>query len=135
MGSPVITNPKVRRHVASTLRKLLAQHQWSESELSRRTEKQFKEKGASHHTVINGVSQKHINNITNERTGCSVETLYELAKAFSMPSWQLLIPGRTESSVSPQRLSKIVLAYLNADEAMRSVMDRLAEQVKSDAAT
>lgn len=111
MGSPVITDPRVRRQVALNLRKLLERHQWSGAELARRTR----------------VSQKHINNIVRERTGCSVETLFELAKPFKMPAWQLLVPGLPNYGASPIALEKIVAAYLRGDDNYRQVAERLAD--------
>lgn len=110
MGSPVINNPKARHQLAVSVRTMLRNLEWSETELARRS----------------GVSQKHINNITREKLGCSVEGLYEIAKAFNMPAWQMLIWGRSSSDASAQKLEKLVVTYLNADNSLRQVFDRLA---------
>jgi Predicted transcriptional regulators len=116
VGSPVINNPKVRHQLAVTVRTMLRERDWSETELSRRS----------------GVSQKHINNITREKLGCSVEGLHEIAKAFNVPAWQMLVWGRAASDANAQKLDKLVVAYLNADTSLRQVFDRLVSQTVAE---
>jgi len=117
-----IVNMKVRRQVASTLRKLLETNKWSEAELARITQS-FNRPGDEDHAI----SQKHVNNVMRERTSLSVESLHSFAKAMQIPAWQLLIPGRANSSASPRKLERVVIAYLNGDDALRAVFDRLTD--------
>ncbi len=103
MGSPTIKNALVRHLVAQNVRHHLHAREWSEAELGRRS----------------GVSQKQVNNITRERYGCSVEAIFEIARAFRMPAYQLLITGISESDASTDQLDQVVVGFLNADARKR----------------
>lgn len=87
MGSPIIHVPEVRETLARNVRSCLEVLEWSQSELARRS----------------GVSQKQVNNIVRERNGCSVEALYEIGVALSVPFWLLLMPnmGRAVAADRP----------------------------------
>lgn len=104
MGSPTIKNPLVRHLVAQNVRHYLLANEWSESELARRS----------------GVSQKQVNNIVRERFGCTVEALFEIARAFHLPAYQLLIPGISESDALSTELDRIIVTYLNGSPRKRA---------------
>ena len=110
MGSPTITNKKLRHLFAQNIRGYLAQNEWSEHELARRC----------------GISQKQINNLVRERYGCTIEAADLIAKTFNMPLWQLLVWGRSQSSASPESLQRVMVAYLNSSAEERKVFDTLA---------
>lgn len=110
MGSANISDPVVRHMVAQNIRHYLATNEWSESELARRS----------------GVSQKQVNNITRERYGCTAEALFALARAFRVPAYQLLIPGRAESDATPDGLDAVVVAYLRGTDALRDKLRSVA---------
>jgi transcriptional regulator with XRE-family HTH domain len=103
MGSPTITNPLVRHMIAQNLRHLLHINEWSETELSRRS----------------GVSQKQVNNIVRERYGCSVEAVFEMARAFKVPAYALLMPGLQESGDDLRHLDQLVLKFRTGNERLR----------------
>jgi plasmid maintenance system antidote protein VapI len=77
MGSPNISVPAVLETLAANLRACLDEREWSENELARRS----------------GVSQKQVNNIVRQRTGCGVEVLHELGRALGIQYWLLLLPS------------------------------------------
>jgi transcriptional regulator with XRE-family HTH domain len=106
MGSPTIKNPLVRHLVAQNVRHHLARLEWSEAELGRRS----------------GVSQKQVNNIVRERYGCTIEALFEMARAFRVPPYSLIIPGVAESDASPSQLDDVIVAFLNGDAKKRKKM-------------
>ena len=110
MGSAAITNKKIRHLFAVNLRAYLAQREWSEHELARRS----------------GISQKQVNNLARERYGCTLEAAELIAKTFGMPLWQLLVWGRSSSTAAPEALQRIVVAYLNATPDERRVFDAIA---------
>ena len=110
MGSKAITNKKLRHLFAQNLRAYLAQNEWGEHELARRS----------------GISQKQVNNLARERNGCTLEGAELIAKTFNMPLWQLLVWGRSASSATPEALQRIVVAYLNSSAEERKVFDTLA---------
>lgn len=110
MGSPTIKNPLVRHLVAQNVRHYLLTNEWSESELARRS----------------GVSQKQVNNITRERYGCTVEALFEIARAFHLPAYQLLIPGISETDVLNVELDRIIVSFLNGSARKREKISAAA---------
>jgi transcriptional regulator with XRE-family HTH domain len=103
MGSPTIKNPLVRHLVAQNVRHHLSMREWSESELARRS----------------GVSQKQVNNITRERYGCTIEALFEMARAFRVPPYSMIIPGISESDASLDQLDKVIVGFLTGSEKTR----------------
>lgn len=109
MGSPTIKNPLVRHLVAQNVRHLLHVNEWSESELARRS----------------GVSQKQVNNIVRERYGCTIEALFEMARAFRVPPYSMIIAGVSEAGADLSKLDEIVVAYLQADARKRGRMHAL----------
>lgn len=106
MGSPNIKDPLVRHLVAQNVRHLLHLNEWSESELARRT----------------GISQKQVNNIVRERYGCTIEALFEIARAFRVPAFAMLVTGMSETDADFDKLDQLVVSYLNADRRKRSRM-------------
>jgi transcriptional regulator with XRE-family HTH domain len=86
MGSPNIQSAAVRQTLSVNVRACLLERRWSESELARRS----------------GVSQKQINNIVRQRTGCGVELLHELGRALGVPYWLLLVPSLGQATAPLQ---------------------------------
>jgi transcriptional regulator with XRE-family HTH domain len=98
------TSPAMRRALARNLRSHLLRLEWSENELARRS----------------GVSQKHINNMTNQRTTSSVEVVDAIARAIRLPPWMLLVEGFDDLAEDQARqLSEIVASWLGADDTAR----------------
>ena len=98
------TSPSMRRALARNIRAHLARLEWSEAELARRS----------------GVSQKHINNATNQRTTSSIEVVDALARGFKVPAWMLLVEGFEDiDGVSAMQLSEIVAVWIGADDSAR----------------
>jgi transcriptional regulator with XRE-family HTH domain len=113
-GSQIISNPRARHTLAQNLRAALISKEWSESELSRRS----------------NVSQKQVNNTCRERTGTGIEVMAELAKALQVPLYQLLIPNHFTADAPPEptKLDKLIVAYLNATPQERAVIDAAIER-------
>lgn len=114
MGSPIIHDPVARHVLGQNLRAELNKREWSESELSRRA----------------GVSQKQVNNITNERNGCSVEALHWIARALQVPSWWLTLDAASYSDALPSRAERVLLAYLSCSDAERAALDRVVSDIE-----
>lgn len=114
MGSPTTQDPFVRHVFGQNLRAELNRREWSESELGRRS----------------GVSQKQVNNITNERNGCSVESLHFIARALHVPAWWLLLHGASESEALPSRAERTLLAYMTCTPAERAALDRIVADIE-----
>lgn len=77
MGSPALKSEKIRALLSENLQALMDELDISENELARRS----------------GVSQKQVNNIVNERTGCGTDALDAIARVAGVAAWTLLVPG------------------------------------------
>jgi len=97
MGSPTLKSDKTRALLAKNLRAMLVTLQWSENELARRS----------------NVSQKQINNITSQRTGCGIDALEAMAKAMAIEPWQLLVPNFHLYTDVASRTARIISLCLN----------------------
>lgn len=114
MGSPTVNDPLARHVLGQNLRAELNKREWSESELARRS----------------GVSQKQVNNITNERNGCSVEALHVVARTMSLPAWWLVLHGASESEALPARTERTLRAYMTCTAAERAAIDRIVNDIE-----
>ena len=77
MGSPILFDQTIRETLSRNVTSLLRQHQLSENQLAR----------------LSGVSQKQVNNVCRQRTGCGVDAIAALARVFRIPPWLLLVPN------------------------------------------
>lgn len=113
MGSPVLKSELTRKLLARNLRAMLHTLQWSENELSRRS----------------NVSQKQVNNIAAARTGCGIDALDALAKAMAIESWQLLVPGFYTRTEIASRTARLMNAYLAAAREGREGFDEILKEL------
>jgi transcriptional regulator with XRE-family HTH domain len=105
MGSPNIEELKLRHWLARNIKHYLRLLEWSENELAKRS----------------GVSQKQVNNITNERTGCSIEAVEWIAREFGVPAWMLMVNGFEDLEVTDiPKLSKLVGQFVGAESKGKS---------------
>lgn len=114
MGSPVISDPMTRHVLGQNLRAELNKREWSESELSRRA----------------NVSQKQVNNITNERNGCSVEALAWISRALGLPRWWLTMDASAHSEALPTRAERLLYTYMTCTPAERNALDRIVADIE-----
>lgn len=112
MGSPILKSDKIRALLAKNVRGMLATMQWSENELARRS----------------NVSQKQVNNVTMARTGCGIDALDAMAKAFAVETWQLLSPHLMKWGDAPARGSR---AYAMFASLTREQQDDVIKLIQS----
>lgn len=103
MGSSTIKDDTTRRVLQQNLRTILATLSLSENMLATRAK----------------VSQKHVNNITNARYGCNIDTVAYIAKELGVPAWFLLVPGAGEAYEDGRRIANITEAMIRATPAER----------------
>lgn len=108
--------PLPRETLAANLKMLLAKTGWSEAELERRS----------------GVSQKTINNLIHERHPPNLETVDQVAAAFKLNCWHLIMPNLEADIASGGTVSKLVDAYLQSSAEGRAIVLRLAEREAAD---
>lgn len=100
--------------LSENLKALLKSRGWSARELSRQT---------------NGdVSDRYIGMILNCEYNASVEVLDQLAKAFRLQGWQLMVPGVPADQGAASHFNMVVTSYLTADEDSRSYIEHVAER-------
>lgn len=116
MGSP-LRDEKVRKILARNVKAFLAFQEVSENALATRCK----------------LSQKQINNITNARTGCGIDALAEMARAFGCEPWVLLVDGAHKDPPVTARSSAALLA-LRSQRRARSAAVRLPLSVERCAA-
>lgn len=89
--------------VRSNVRKLMDSMDWSEHDLARHS----------------GVSQKAINNLLNQVTGCNITTADRLARPFGLTGWQLMLEDLPADTAFATTLTRVVAKFLTADKRGR----------------
>lgn len=103
MGSPTIKDDAARATIQKNVRQILATLHLSENMLAIRAK----------------VSQKHVNNITNGRYGCNIDTVAYIAKELGVPTWYLLVPGGGAAFEDARRIALITESVVNASPENR----------------
>lgn len=104
--------PATKDSVASNLKRLLLLRDWSQVKLSQES----------------GVSQTHISAILRGESSATVEVAAALAKPFGLNGWHLLIPGLPDELLASPSLSRLISAYIGANEAGRQFLDAAADR-------
>jgi len=73
------------------------------------------------------VAQKTINKILNGQSAPTLDTVDKLAFAFSITSWQLIMPNLPEELISSGSLEKLYKSYIQATEKGREYLIHVAE--------
>lgn len=98
---------RAKATLASNLQALMDLHDWSQTELARRS----------------GVSQRHISGILNRYTDATAGVIDKLASAFGRRGYELQIEGlHEEIRASSGNLSQLVSAYVK-DPENRALLD------------
>lgn len=103
MGSPTIKDDEARATLQRNVRQILATMELSENMLATRA----------------NVSQKHVNNITNGRYGCNIDTVAYIAKALGVPTWYLMVPGAGAAFEDARRIATITEGAVKASPEQR----------------
>lgn len=78
-----------------------------------------------------GISQRAVGDLMTYGKGHfknpTVKTVDNLAEAFDLPAWMLLLPGLPLELLKGQRLTKLIENYVEAPEPGRATVDRIAE--------
>jgi transcriptional regulator with XRE-family HTH domain len=110
------TCPEARETLARNIKRHLIDNALSETELARRA----------------GVSQKHINNATNQRTSSSIEVVERIGQALMIPGWALMMPGvHDEHAPDVTRLAHLVACWIGSDESGRRLLETTARRLAS----
>jgi transcriptional regulator with XRE-family HTH domain len=75
-----------------------------------------------------GVSQRQVSNILTGATSCSIETAADLARAFGLTNWHLLMPGLSKDLLTSPSLERLVRAYVEAPQSVRDYLDTIADR-------
>jgi len=75
-----------------------------------------------------GLGQRTISGVLRAQHAATLTTVAELAKAYDLPAWCLLVEGLREDHDLPKRIDKLVSSYLAVAEPARVYFDYLAEQ-------
>lgn len=112
LNSMKVERPAVSATLAANIRALMDKRAWTQTELESKS----------------GVSQRHISNVLNQRTGCSAETADALASAFGLPGWLLLVPGLSLELLDSHSVLLLVKSFVDAGPEGRELVARLAER-------
>ena len=112
MGSSALHNEHLRKVLAKNVKAFLALTELSENALAQKCK----------------ISQKQVNKITNARTGCGIDALYEMASVFGCEPWQLIFEGMEKSISHHQRLSRLVSRYSKASESDQDLIENVASK-------
>lgn len=113
-GDTIKSMATSKKILALNLDALMKSRDWSARELSRRT---------------NGeVSDRYIGMLLEEQYNASVEVIDELAAAFGLQGWQLMVPGVPADPRAARHFNNMVQSYLVADEDTQAFMEHVAER-------
>jgi transcriptional regulator with XRE-family HTH domain len=101
-----------RAVLAVNLRALMDRRDWTQKALEK----------------ASGVSQRHISSLLNQKQDCTTEILAQLAEAFRLPGWLLLIPDLAVDLLDSQELPLLVRHYIGADPDGRAALSKLAQR-------
>lgn len=104
--------PDTRASIARNLNILMKARDWNQTDLAK----------------ASGVSQRHISDILNQKTGCTVEMARDLAAPFNLSEWHLMIPDLPEQLLTSPSLNRLVQSYISADADGREFLDAAAER-------
>jgi transcriptional regulator with XRE-family HTH domain len=93
---------RVARNVAILMR----WRDWNQSELSRRS----------------GVSQRHISDLLRGLSDCTTEVTSQLAAAFAVPSWLLMVDDITEELLTTTDLKILVDACIHNPRGRKLIL-------------
>jgi transcriptional regulator with XRE-family HTH domain len=105
-------NQITQERIAKNLRGLLDMREWSEHDLAK----------------ASGVSQKTINNVLQRRTYCGIGTTEQLAKAFGLEGWVLMLPKLPKQLQTIPTLAQLVRNWISASESGQGHIAHVAEQ-------
>lgn len=75
-----------------------------------------------------GVSQRHISDVLNGHSECTVPMANKLAAPFGLTGWHLMLPDLPKDLVGSPAIAKLVAAYIKADAAGREFLDAAGER-------
>jgi len=109
LGFMKMKRPRTRETVAANLATLMRQRHWKARDLAARC----------------NVSFRQIHNILNGTSVPSTETVDELASAFGLRGWHLLMPNLPDDLLCNVALERLVDDYVAADAEGRDLATRL----------
>ena len=101
--------PRTRATIAANLATLMQQRQWKARDLASRC----------------SVSFRQIHNILNGTSVPSVETVDELARAFGLRGWHLLIPQLPDELLASVAVERLMDDFMAADPEGRDLALRV----------
>lgn len=104
--------PRTEETLAKNLRFLMKLRGWSEGDAARES----------------GVSQKTVNNMLNQVYRAKVDTVDQLAAAFGLVGWQLLIPNLPQDLEAGGSLSSLIQHWADSSAEGREAVERLANR-------
>lgn len=116
-ASPYCSGMRLRHSVtratlSRNLKVLMERREWTQKALEKES----------------GVSQRHISSLLNEQQDCTTEILAQLAAAFHLPGWLLLIPDLSVEVLDSQDVPLLVRRYSGAGPQGRDLLNILAER-------
>lgn len=106
--------PRTEDSLATNLRYLMKLRGWTEEEVSRRTRGR--------------VSQKTINNILHKRYRVKSDTADDIAEAFGLAGWLLIMPNLVRDIESGGTIAKLIESYLDSSDEGKRLILNLAER-------
>jgi transcriptional regulator with XRE-family HTH domain len=94
------------KRFAKNLAILMRWRGWNQSDLGRQS----------------GVSQRHISDILRGHSDCTTDMAEQLAKAFGMHAWQLMVEDVTEEVLTSTDLKILVDSYLRYPQGRKLLM-------------
>ena len=76
----------------------------------------------------NRMNQKTISNILNQAKSPQLDKIEEIASAFHLEPWQLLLPDLPTNLAEGGKMNRLISAYLTCDQPARDIVNHIAER-------
>lgn len=104
-----------RQTLAANLRYLMDLEHLSETKLAKRS----------------GVAQRTINDILNQKSSATLDTVQALAAAFGLNLWHLIMPNLPDDLKKSPSISRLYASYVRASPEGRKFIEMAAEREAS----
>lgn len=105
-------SPNTLQIVAKNVTALMRRRDWTQMQLH------FK----------SGVSQRHVSNVMNAKSGVSIEILEAVAGAFGIPGYLLLVDELPVEMLDSKKIPLLIKRYLDSPKEGQDLLDSMAER-------
>ena len=108
----VAESPSIKKILSTNVDALMQKYEMTQTDLAKKS----------------GVSQRHISNIKNGKTGAGVDKVAKIAAVFKRPAWVLLLHDMPLEILDSDALPELVKNYRHSNKYGREAIDAYASR-------